>query len=101
MPAIVHAPPSCKKIGPPESPEHTELDGGPKGDCRKTSVTAASLVLPARRLNVTLFSPPPHPAMMAVSPDFAARLNRTGTAARGSSSAMKIRPTSKPDALNL
>ena len=84
-------------MGPPESPEHTELDGGAKIVCKTALVTADNTVLPARKFVDADMSSRPQPAIMAVSPTTPSRLVRIETGVRPRSSGTVITATSKLD----
>ena len=95
MPAITQVEPSPTRIGPPESPEHTELDGGANNVSMTVLVTFEMFVLPARSVEGALFWSRPHPTRIAGSDDRASRLVRIANGVRGSGSAIVITATSK------
>src|SRR5687767_6574128 len=80
-PPIDQTPPSESRIGPPESPEHTELTFAL--NCVSSSVPTAEIaVTPARSVAGTSNWFRPHPAMTAASPTRASGVRSSGIGVR-------------------
>jgi hypothetical protein len=93
-PPTVHTPPSDSRIGPPESPEQTELTLAL--NWVSSSVPAALIVVtPARNVEGISSWLRPQPAITADSPTRASRLRRTGTGVRPIGCAMNTTATSE------
>src|SRR5260221_5284584 len=92
---MAHTLPSRSRIGPRESPWHTELADAVNVVCSVNEVTAVMVATPARSVDVTpAMESFPQPARVAFSPTRASRLSSSGTGVRPMSSGVSTTPAS-------